>query len=358
MMADPVLPLVVGEDATWQSFFLYTREGKAYALVGNFDHELFTRGGHFDEVVTFTQNAQEPFCRLIEKIDPRKIAVNFSIDNPAADGLTHGMYTMLTQYLASTPYGKRLVSAEEIISRLRSRKLDDEVDLLSQAAVTATDVWDDTLGTIETGMSEIEIARLIDENMIRRQATNSFHTIVNAGDKSSPGHGRPSEAILEPGDLLHIDFGARLDNYCSDIQRLAYFKKPGRSELPDELARAFYLVRDIITETAAACQPGIQGWEIDAIARTMLIDNGYPEYQHALGHQLGRDAHDGGAVLGPEWERYGVTPMIPLEKGNVFTLELEIILPGIGCVGLEEDVVLEDDCVRFLCPRQEELIVL
>jgi Xaa-Pro aminopeptidase len=358
MMADPVLPLVVGEDATWNSFFLYTRTGAAYALVGNFDRELFTRYGHYDEVMTYTQDAQETFCSLITKIDPTKLAINFSIDNPAADGLTYGMYTQLTQYLSDTPYGDRLVSAEDIISRLRSRKLDDEVRLLSHAAITATDVWDDALGTIEPGMTEIEIANVIDDYMARNQATNSFHTIVNAGDKSSPGHGRPSEAILERGDLLHIDFGARLEDYCSDIQRLAWFTKPGESEIPDELDKAFTVVRDIITETAAACRPGKQGWEIDALARKILTENGYPEYQHALGHQLGRDAHDGGAVLGPKWERYGVTPMIELELGNVFTLELEIMLPGIGCVGLEEDVVLEADGARFLCPRQEELVIL
>ena len=87
----------------------------------------------------------------------------------------------------------------------------------------------------------------------------------------------------------------------------------------------------------------------------MLTDNGYPTYQHALGHQLGRDVHDGGALIGPKWERYGITPTIELEANNVFTLELEIVLPGIGCVGLEEDVCVTESGARFLGPRQMEL---
>jgi Xaa-Pro aminopeptidase len=89
----------------------------------------------------------------------------------------------------------------------------------------------------------------------------------------------------------------------------------------------------------------------------MLREKGYPEFPHALGHQLGRSVHDGGALIGPRWERYGAVTSIPLEEGNVFTLELEIILPGIGCVGLEEDIVITAAGGRFLGPRQQELIV-
>ncbi|RME25847.1 MAG: M24 family metallopeptidase, partial [Candidatus Zixiibacteriota bacterium] len=93
-------------------------------------------------------------------------------------------------------------------------------------------------------------------------------------------------------------------------------------------------------------------------ARQELRDHGYPEYEHALGHQLGRSVHDGGGILGPRWERYGRTPEIELETGNVFTLELEINLPGVGCVGLEEDVHVTGRGAEFLCPRQMELRIV
>jgi Xaa-Pro aminopeptidase len=357
MMADPVLQLVVGEDPTWQSLFAFSRREDAIALVGNFDAELFSRSGRFSEVLTFVQDPKDQFRQIIERLDPRQIAINYSLDNPAADGLTHGMFTLLQQYLDGTPYIDRFISAGDIISRLRSRKLPVEVDRIARAAELTCKVWDESIPDIKPGMSEVEIAAIIDSRMAGHGATNSFHTIVNAGDKSVPGHGRPSEAKLESGDLLHVDFGIQLDDYCSDLQRLIYFMKPGESSPPESLMKAFNLVRDIITESAVACRPGKAGWEIDSIARKMLVENGYPEYQHALGHQLGRGAHDGGAVLGPQWERYGDTPNIPLEIGNAFTLELEIMLPEIGCVGLEEDVVLEESGAKFLCPRQQELTV-
>ncbi len=358
MMADPVLPLVIGEDATWQSFFLFSRDDRSVALVGNFDRELFARDNHFTEVLTYTEGAGDTFRELIGNIDPKNIAINYSTDNPAADGLTHGMFLALKDYLKDIPYADRFVSAEEVCSKLRSRKLPVEIKLLSQAAQMTCDAWDIARPRISTGMTEIEIAAVIDECISQLGGTNSFHTIVNAGDKSTPGHGQPSTAALEPGDLLHIDFGVRLNDYCSDLQRLVYYSKPDEASLPPHLIKAFDLVKNIIDDTAALCRPGIAGWEVDALARKMLTDQGYPEYQHALGHQLGRDPHDGGAVIGPQWERYGTTPFMPLEEGNVFTLELEIMLPGIGCVGLEEDVALEKDGARFLCPRQEELIIV
>ena len=355
IMADPVLPLVVGHEATWQSFFMYTREGEAIAMVGNLDQENFVRSGIFSQVVTYTQSARAGFRQQIARIDPGRIAVNFSSDNPSADGLTHGMYLKLKDYLDGTPYGENLVSADELCSRLRSRKTDGEIQLISQAAALADRAWKMAVPEINTGMTEREVAAVIDARIADLGSTNSFSTIANAGAKTSPGHGMPSDAVLEPGDLLHVDFGAVVDGYCSDLQRLLYFPPSGEKEPTPELNRAFETVRDIVTATAAAAVPGKTGFDIDSLARKILTGAGYPEYQHALGHQLGRAVHDGGALLGPRWERYGRTIDIPLEIGNVFTLELEISLPGIGCIGLEEDVRITEKGAEFLCPRQTEL---
>jgi Xaa-Pro aminopeptidase len=357
MMADPVMPLVIGNDVTWQSFFIFTKSGEAVALIGNFDEALFSKSGHFTKVIPYTQGVGSDIRRLLGEINPKTIALNYSIDDTGSDGLTHGMYLQLCDYLKDTPFAERFVSSEPICSRLRSRKLPAEVDLLSKAADAAVEAWERSVKEIKPGLSEIEIAAIIDRHIVATGGTPSFPTIVNAGDKSDPGHGHPTEARLTRGDLLHVDFGVRLDNYCSDIQRLAYFSPQHRS-VPGELKDAFDTVVEIITETGQNCKPGKLGHEVDAIARQMLRDNGYEEYQHALGHGLGRSVHDGGAILGPKWERYGRSPSIRLELGNVLTLELEIMLPGIGCVGLEEDVVVTELGARFLCPRQMELTIL
>ena len=357
IMADPAMEIVVGHEVTWESYFVYTRSGRAIALVGNLDVANFERAEWFTEVVSYTESVADDLKKLIADCDPKTLALNYSIDDATADGLTHGMYLALRDHLYGTPYADKLVSAENIVSKLRSRKLPEEIELIRTAVDKANLAWQIVVPQLSVGQTEKDIASLIEHTLSGLDVQPSFPTIVNAGDKTSSGHGAPTDTRIEEGDLLHVDFGARYEGYCSDLQRLVYFQPERLSAPPDELSQAFEFVNNIITVTAEACVPGRQGHEIDQIARTMLTDEAYPEYQHALGHQLGRAVHDGGALLGPKWARYGKSPQIPLEVNNVFTLELEIVLPGIGCVGLEEDVRITTDGAEFLGLRQTELIV-
>ena len=355
--SDPILPLVVGLEATWQSFFAYCRDGRSYALIGNLDEADYLRSGNFTQVIPYTTGVGEDLRSLLSRLDPRTIAINYSLDNPSADGLSYGLYLRLLEYLKGTPYADRLISAEAVCTKVRARKTQYELKLLEAANKVACDVWREAVTQVRTGMTEAAVAGLIDGLLRGHGAEPSFETIVNAGAKTQPGHGSPTDARLEPGDLLHIDFGARIFEYCSDIQRVLYFRRPGEDAPPEELTEAFAMVNSIITNAAKNCRPGVKGHEVDAGARATLVDDGYVEYQHALGHQLGRAVHDGGALIGPKWERYGKAPDIELEAGNVFTLELEINLPGIGCVGLEEDVVVEPNGARIFGTRQTELDV-
>jgi Xaa-Pro aminopeptidase len=98
----------------------------------------------------------------------------------------------------------------------------------------------------------------------------------------------------------------------------------------------------------------VRGFEIDQIAREVVVDNGYEEYKHALGHGLGRACHDGGPLIGPRWERYGDTPMMQVEAGHVYTLELGVVTSA-GYVGIEEDVVVTENGCEFISTRQRTL---
>jgi len=107
-----------------------------------------------------------------------------------------------------------------------------------------------------------------------------------------------------------------------------------------------------------ALRSGVEGWQVDQAARHALVNAGYPEYQFAFGHHLGRVAHDGSTVLGPRWERYGDSPYGQIEAGNVFAIELGVELPGHGYVGLEENVVITEDGAEWLSEPQTELWVI
>ena len=79
---------------------------------------------------------------------------------------------------------------------------------------------------------------------------------------------------------------------------------------------------------------------------------------HAFGHQVGRFAHDGGAVLGPRWERYGNTPLTPIQAGEVYTLELGVDVVGRGYLGIEEMAQVTDSGLEWLSERQNSIWVL
>jgi Xaa-Pro aminopeptidase len=358
MMADPSLNLVVGGKVVWQSAFFICKSGETLALVGNYDAPDFERAGRYTKVQPYVRDCGKEIRKAIEKFNPKKLALNFSKNDVASDGLSHGMYLLLLDYLRGTPYSERIIPSEEIMSLLRGRKIPEEIRLISSAAFMAADCWRQSIGEIKAGMSEVQIGQIIDANIRKLGGSNSFDTIVNAGAKSSPGHGQPTEATLAPGDLLHVDFGARVEGFCSDIQRVAYFRKENETSPPEVLLDAFNKVKEVIDETSRLYLPGARGYTIDAVARKILKAGGYEEYQHALGHQIGRSVHDGAAIVGPRWKRYGKTPEIPLEEGNTFTVELGIELAGIGYVGLEEDLTVTRNGGKFLCPRQTELVTI
>jgi Xaa-Pro aminopeptidase len=180
---------------------------------------------------------------------------------------------------------------------------------------------------------------------------------VNTGPDSSIGHVGPTDLIISPGHILHFDFGVLQDGYCSDIQRVVYFRRPGEAYPPPEVQRGFDTARQAIQCAFESMKPGVAGKDIDRIARQTITNAGYPEFPYATGHQVGRVVHDGAAILGPEWERYGDTPNYLLESGQVYTIEPGLAVPGFGYIGLEEDVLVTDDGAEYLGEPQTELII-
>jgi Xaa-Pro aminopeptidase len=133
-----------------------------------------------------------------------------------------------------------------------------------------------------------------------------------------------------------------------------YVCRTEEKEAPASLRKACAAIAKTIQEGAKALKPGVTGWQVDARAREVIVAEGYPEYQHAFGHQLGRTAHDGSTLLGPRWERYGETPFGIVEQGQVYTLELGVITEA-GMLALEEDVIVTATGCEFLEDAQTEL---
>jgi Xaa-Pro aminopeptidase len=272
------------------------------------------------------------------------------------------MYEMLAGYLRATPYADRLISAEPVINALRGRKTQTELDRIRKAVAITDEIYRKTFDHARVGMSEKEVAAYMHAQMTEAGVGFAWpresNPAVNSGPDSPVGHSGPTDIRVQPGHILHFDFGVKYEGYCSDIQRVAYILREGETDAPPEVQRGFATVRQAIEEARAVMRPGVQGIEIDTISRRVVTDAGYTEFKHALGHQLGRVAHDGGALLGPLWEKYGDAPKLRLEAGQVFTIEPSLNVPGYGVIGLEEDVVMTGTGAEYLGEPQKELVLL
>jgi len=356
---DPSLDLVAGTYCAWQSAFLVSRSGERVAIVGRHDAASVEQLGAYPQVVAYDESIRPPLRETIERLAPASIALNYSASDPAADGLTHGLWLVLREALEGTPYGDRVVSSAPVVNSLRGRKSPSEVARI-RAAVEETEAIFSRVGAqLGPGMKETEIAALIQAEVSRRglgYAWEPSHCpAVNAGPEKDVGHSPPGGLETRRGQLLHCDFGVEKDGYCSDLQRVWYLLDDGESEPPADVRGAWDSLWAAVDAGAAQLRPGAIGHEVDAAARERLLAAGFPEPKYALGHQLGRSAHDGGTLLGPRWDRYGAAPLGTVEEGNVFTLEYGVAVPGRGYVGLEEDVLVTADGVEWLSTPQREL---
>lgn len=360
---DPALDFLIGEhDLTWHSALILTSSGKKIAILGNLEKDEMSRLNVFDEIIGYDKSIIPFLKETIASINPNQIAVNMSKNNVHADGLTHSMYESLVEYLSDTPYANRIISAEPVINALRGRKTSTELERIKKAIQITEEIYQKTFAFIKVGMTEIEVASFMHKQMEEYGVGYAWprenNPAVNSGPNSPVGHNGPTNIKIERGHIIHFDFGVKYQGYCSDIQRVAYVLRENETQAPLEVQRGFMTIVTAIEKSREAMQAGINGNSIDNIARDVVTDSGYPEYPYALGHQLGRVAHDGGALLGPLWEKYGDSPNQILEIGQVYTLEPGLAVPNYGYIGIEEDVVMTQNGAVYLGAPQTELILI
>jgi len=356
---DPCIDLIVGTNCTWQSAFLLARSGEQIAIVGRFDSPGLEAIGAYSDIRTYDESVRPTLLKAIERLDPGQIALNYSSSDPAADGLTHGMWLVLAETLEGTPYADRLVSSGPVVGALRGRKTPFEIDRIRAAIDETEEIFSLVSEQVRPGLKETDIAGVFHDEVSRRGLVTAWEPgqcpAVDAGPEKDVGHTGPTELETRRGTLLHTDFGVEKDSYCSDLQRMWYLLDEGESEPPQDVVAAWDAVWASMDAGAAVLRPGVQGHEVDAAARASLVAAGYEEPMHALGHQLGRAVHDGGTLLAPLWDRYGDAPRGPVEEGQVYTLEYGVSIPGRGALALEEDVLVTADGIEWLSTPQRDL---
>lgn len=358
---DPVLPFLVEGDLTWHSAFIIT-PNHAYAIVGQYDRQGVLDVGAYDEVIGYVKGIKEHFLAMMKRLDPKKVAANYSVGSEICDGLTHGMYLTLRDFLYELDMQDRIVSAEKIVSALRARKTPAEVENIKKAIRITEEIFSEVAVFIAPGRTEKEIAAFMKRKAEAAGVTYAWDPrscpAVFTGPDTAEAHYGPTDRVVQRGHVLNMDFGLKYNGYCSDLQRTFYILEEGETSAPPEVRKGFDTIVTAIELARKQMRPGVQGVEIDKTARTYIMQAGYPEYPHGLGHQVGRFAHDGTALLGPAWEKYAQKPFQKLEKGMVFTLEPRLPVPGRGIVTIEEMVIVTENGADFLSTPQRELTLV
>lgn len=258
--------------------------------------------------------------------------------------LTVKQHTRLRELL---PEQVELLPAAGLLERERAVKNDDELVRIRAAAALADEALEELLGDGLVGRTERELAAALEDAMRRRGASGpSFSSIVAAGPHGALPHAHPREEPVPAGTLVVIDWGARLDGYCSDCTRTL-----ATGELEDDARDAYELVREAQCAALAAVVPGPLGRDIDAVARDIITAAGRGEqFGHGLGHGVGLEVHEG-----PRLSRLGEEPLVP---GNVVTIEPGVYVPGRFGVRIEDLAVVTDEGHEVFSSLPKELTVV
>ena len=293
----------------------------------------------------FTEQAQKecPVCSIIERHEPiaeatPKIIKKYkSIKNVFVENTT----SVADYVQIKKAFKMPIKAAVSIIEDIRVIKDKEELAILQTAADIAAKGLANTVPFIKPGMTESELAGMVDFRIRKLGAMNGFETIVAFGPNASRPHHQPSQRKLKKNDTILIDFGAKYKGYLSDITRCLVVGKPS----------SYYMkVFDVVEKAQAAAiklmKAGAALKDVDAAPRDVIRQSGLPVYGHGSGHGIGWEIHEN-PFLKPE-----ATDV--LQAGQILTIEPGIYMPNKLGVRLEDDILITQTGCKILtkkCPH-------
>ncbi len=258
-----------------------------------------------------------------------------------ADALTYANFELLQAG------GMELVRRRGLVESLRAVKEPGEFDAIRRATEVTNRVYERLAEEPFSGRTEKELVWRMTELFHECGADEpAFAIDIAAGPTAATPHAVPGDRVVQKGDLVLVDAGARLDHYCADCTRTFAV-----GEVSDSLQEIYELTRLGQQAGLDAVRPGATGREADAAARTVITEAGYGEnFGHGLGHGIGLLVHEAPNLRPESTDVLGV--------GNVVTVEPGIYLSGVGGVRIEDLVVVTEDGCDALTTFPKDLIAV
>lgn len=258
--------------------------------------------------------------------------------------------TSHSEYVTMEKAGIRMQNVDKELANLMMVKNEWEKQNIQKACTIAEKAFLEILPQIKEGMTEKEIAALLEYTMQKLGAQGkSFDTIVAFGAHAAVPHHETGDTKLRFGDEILIDFGCKVNGYCSDITRTFLFGDDGKHEDFKKAYQAVLTAHNLVQQQAKA---GMTGKQIDAIARDYLASQGYGElFTHSLGHGIGLNIHEAPSIS-PKGE-------IPIQDGMIFSDEPGVYEAGKYGIRIEDTVTFENGNVkRFMSLTDKNLVIL
>ena len=284
------------------------------------------------QIVVYQVNLEKALAGLLQELGVHRLGFE-------ASHLTCRGYQRLTETVGAQGLQVEWLPLEGVVEDLRETKAPEELEAIRRALGLSETVLRQIFRELTPGKTERQVAWEIEKGLREGGAESlAFPPLVAAGENSARPHHQPGDRVIQAGEPIIIDMGARLHGYCADLTR-TYVLGP-----PDEQFRKIYsLVRRAQVKAEAELKAGLDSLEADALARQVIAAEGYGEaFGHSLGHGVGLAVHEN-PTMSPNPERRGV-----LKAGSVVTVEPGIYLAGWGGVRLEDMVLLKEGGAEVL----------
>ena len=247
----------------------------------------------------------------------------------------------------SSPLWADLRETTNFVFGLRAVKDAGEIERMKAAQAITDAAFDHIVAFMRPGMTERAVQIELEDFMRRHGAEDlAFSSIVATGANGASPHAIPGGTVLEAGQCVVLDFGAKARGYCSDMTRTVFLGAP-----EGEMLRAWETLRAANEAVEAAICPGVTGAEMHQLAEDILAEGGFGgRMGHGLGHGVGMDIHEE-PVLAPRNKEL-------LVPGNVVTVEPGIYLPGKFGMRLEDFGVVTDDGFDVFTNSTHDLVVI
>ena len=238
-------------------------------------------------------------------------------------------------------------NSEEAIYKLRMIKDQGEIECFRKGIAMCDQAFEHSLSFIRPGMSEKELGLEL-EFFMRKAGADGIkeNHVIASGERSSLPHGQATERIIQVGDFVKMDIGAKVNGYYTDFTRTVVVGEPS-----DKHIEIYNIVKNAQEAALDAIGPGKVCSELDKVARTIITEAGYgANFGHSLGHSIGLAVHESPAMR--------ATDDTVLQPGMVITVEPGIYIPGFGGVRIEDFIVITEDGYENLTSATKELQVI